>query len=844
MPFSTYVALQGIPLPPYRRELTVQVSQNIGEQTHAVAGSAFISATGNSCVAFQLPALTQTWNFKCSAGETSNSVAIYSDTVFVTTTADDAKQSGHLYALNAASGALKWKLSRQSQYGAIAVDANSVYVSLGSGTLSAIDLKTHQPRWTATLTPLKSKESFGRADLRSIKSERGIVLANFGETSFGLSCANGKVAWRIGESYMFEVGFQVVRDIALVPTSGGSIGVDIFTGHPLWQEPISIFEFAGSRSDRFVYLSSGKLAEVDPRTRKAFWSHVVGPKDTTGGAQSAAIVRSLIFAKGIDKAEIVDTRGSTLWKGDAADAWSTPLWTDGQSLVCFDSGRLIRYVHGSGTQTPNGITQRQALANSLAERWDELDTSEKKQLVDLKDAAFTPLLKLYLRTCLAYDKVGESTNSFPLYSKYHDIGGALGMVTNAAHAKELLLVSQGTNVPKSAMPLLLQLLARYGEQKDVTELFLKQLEGVRTPSYELYESNTFVARDYLITSTDPRAVDYFIRQLKDTKADETLRFEAYVHLAGTGGEKGLKAVLAERTKPSPLRPIQDRVLSGFLGAGEFSKKTKVIAEKTGADGRKWGLLESGALGNAGDLWLAEKVNNVWSSPLFTGVSTRGISRWVNPPRPDPKFAGKTAKELVSGAWFTTLVGNKELSKDSDNDGLTDIEEHRLGTNPFKADTDGDGVPDGIDPCPNAAPRPLSDAEQILAAAFEARYHFDNSEGPALLYAPKGLRPFEIVGRRGPVLWVTENPDTSKQWGLPLEQCYEYGVAFIRFSGDPRNAEKQSWDQRAIKWNKSRTEATISLSTYFGGLNGTGYSVVVRKFGNNWIVVSMHMDYVS
>lgn len=37
--------------------------------------------------------------------------------------------------------------------------------------------------------------------------------------------------------------------------------------------------------------------------------------------------------------------------------------------------------------------------------------------------------------------------------------------------------------------------------------------------------------------------------------------------------------------------------------------------------------------------------------------------------------------------------------DSDGDGLTDIEERRLGTNPFNADTDGDGIIDSLDKYP-------------------------------------------------------------------------------------------------------------------------------------------------
>ncbi len=35
---------------------------------------------------------------------------------------------------------------------------------------------------------------------------------------------------------------------------------------------------------------------------------------------------------------------------------------------------------------------------------------------------------------------------------------------------------------------------------------------------------------------------------------------------------------------------------------------------------------------------------------------------------------------------------KDKAVDSDNDGLTDAEEVKLGTNPFDADSDDDGIP--------------------------------------------------------------------------------------------------------------------------------------------------------
>jgi len=60
----------------------------------------------------------------------------------------------------------------------------------------------------------------------------------------------------------------------------------------------------------------------------------------------------------------------------------------------------------------------------------------------------------------------------------------------------------------------------------------------------------------------------------------------------------------------------------------------------------------------------------------------------------------------------------ELYRDSDGDGLTDLMEERIGTDPHKRDTDGDGIPDGRDGVPQVAlvARPSAEAE-VLAALF-------------------------------------------------------------------------------------------------------------------------------
>jgi hypothetical protein len=59
----------------------------------------------------------------------------------------------------------------------------------------------------------------------------------------------------------------------------------------------------------------------------------------------------------------------------------------------------------------------------------------------------------------------------------------------------------------------------------------------------------------------------------------------------------------------------------------------------------------------------------------------------------------------------------ELFRDTDSDGLTDVEEARLGTDPTNADTDGDGVPDGADPAPLGAAAPAGPADEVWLAAM-------------------------------------------------------------------------------------------------------------------------------
>jgi hypothetical protein len=67
--------------------------------------------------------------------------------------------------------------------------------------------------------------------------------------------------------------------------------------------------------------------------------------------------------------------------------------------------------------------------------------------------------------------------------------------------------------------------------------------------------------------------------------------------------------------------------------------------------------------------------------------------------------------------LATTLSLDELQRDSDGDGLTDIYESLLLTNPNSADTDGDGLTDDADSCPLADPAQMGQVERGVARAL-------------------------------------------------------------------------------------------------------------------------------
>jgi hypothetical protein len=144
--------------------------------------------------------------------------------------------------------------------------------------------------------------------------------------------------------------------------------------------------------------------------------------------------------------------------------------------------------------------------------------------------------------------------------------------------------------------------------------------------------------------------------------------------------------------------------------------------------------------SAGGYWIVRSIDRgaTWNRPLYTGLRIAQpyeavIGSTLPMLRDDGVRLAVTVTEIDGRTEQETAVDLKwrDLERDSDHDGLTDLMEERILTDPNSADTDGDGLPDGVDPLPQVAFRQSSgDAAAIIAAVLEQYYGSEIAENAA------------------------------------------------------------------------------------------------------------------
>jgi hypothetical protein len=173
----------------------------------------------------------------------------------------------------------------------------------------------------------------------------------------------------------------------------------------------------------------------------------------------------------------------------------------------------------------------------------------------------------------------------------------------------------------------------------------------------------------------------------------------------------------------------------------------------------------------------------------------------------------------------------ELTRDSDGDGVTDIYEERITTDPHDPDTDGDGIPDGDDRLPRvAATGERTLAGEILAAALGG---FGLGGGRMVVGIPDSSAAAACEVRTSPVAEpvVFLVGDASQFGGLTATrrtivltteelEAYEkkfgptYAARILHFAIDPSGTRavlelNESWKGATYVLRKTKTGWTVT-----------------------------------
>jgi hypothetical protein len=304
------------------------------------------------------------------------------------------------------------------------------------------------------------------------------------------------------------------------------------------------------------------------------------------------------------------------------------------------------------------------------------------------------------------------------------------------------------------------------------------------------------------------------------------RVDAYVRLGELGTPESLAAIHRIREIARHETPAPSHVGPASWGS-ENGYKPWILAHAALPHGETLAVVSGRYLGGGPDLYLisrqADDPAELWTRPrlipctscwdpvikIALAKSGKAILALATGSHGRPVGVGTLAPSAVDAssldAHFSRLPVASVL-EDADNDGWTDLEEHRIGLDPRNRDTDGDGVTDGQDSCPLL---PLSKADkgdeaEIAAQVFFVMLGFSGSRELLHVVAPAG-KPVHFWGYGGPILYV------------PGPEC-----AF----GEPRY----------ISWTiieRTKDSACVAFS-----LGDSGSTWRLRKIAGEWYVTRL------
>ncbi|RRQ49067.1 gliding motility-associated C-terminal domain-containing protein, partial [Maribacter algicola] len=170
------------------------------------------------------------------------------------------------------------------------------------------------------------------------------------------------------------------------------------------------------------------------------------------------------------------------------------------------------------------------------------------------------------------------------------------------------------------------------------------------------------------------------------------------------------------------------------------------------------------------------IDGIWAIDTSTEVPQNGSFPTID----DEAILSITATDIAGNTGIGEVIiifENEPLTADSDNDGLPDDEEVRIGTDPNNPDTDGDGIRDGqevsdgtdpLDPCDSVGGTPPSGSTCELYVELDIVKPGDNINGN-----------FEIINIE---MFPNNSVQIYNRWGVKVWETKGYENNTNAFNG--------------------------------------------------------------
>ena len=277
-----------------------------------------------------------------------------------------APQDGYIYAVDAATGHLRWRFQRTVNVsvsvgidGYPALDSDTLYVASDGGTVYALDASSGKQRWLFTL-PAGAHIYAAPA----VGNGRVYVSSGGGDDAFyALDEATGKVAWQFSAPQGFDSYPLLVGETVYAGANGfyqaSLYAFDARTGKARWQYQGNDAVIARPAIDGghlFVAARDGTLTELDGQTGKPGWHTSLGAGGQNGGALlptgAAPVVSDGVVYLGGESgvvAALDEATGAVKWKQTVNGAVdSAPTVANGAVFVTTEKGSVYAFRASDG----------------------------------------------------------------------------------------------------------------------------------------------------------------------------------------------------------------------------------------------------------------------------------------------------------------------------------------------------------------------------------------------------------------------------------------------------------------------------------------------------------------